>query len=141
MVASGCDRGRYLNASKATVIPRIFSFEKANFVRRRSRVGTSQKFRRTRPSSVAITRRQSAERAATAGTTSQTARGGPAIALSFSTLCALREEIVYRQLSSVATALTPNVVSISGTCRYTEKLQSDGPVGPPRKGYCGATPK
>ncbi|KAH6921152.1 hypothetical protein HPB50_027856 [Hyalomma asiaticum] len=40
MVASGCDGGRYLNASKATVIPRIFSFEKANFVRRRSHVGT-----------------------------------------------------------------------------------------------------
>ncbi|KAH6948691.1 hypothetical protein HPB50_025864 [Hyalomma asiaticum] len=75
MVASVCDGGRYENASKATVIPRIFSFEKANCVRRRSRVGTSQKFRRTRPSSVAITRRQSAERAATAGTTSQTARG------------------------------------------------------------------
>ncbi|KAH6932202.1 hypothetical protein HPB50_003696 [Hyalomma asiaticum] len=75
MVASGCDRGGYLNASKATVIPRIFSFEKANFVRRRSRVGTSQKFRRTSPSSVAITRRHSSERAATAGTTSQTMRG------------------------------------------------------------------
>ncbi|KAH6927828.1 hypothetical protein HPB50_008968 [Hyalomma asiaticum] len=74
MFASGCDGGRYLNASKATVIPRIFSFEKANFVRRRSRVGTSQKSRRTLPSSVAITRRQSAERAASAGATSQTAR-------------------------------------------------------------------
>ncbi|KAH6944501.1 hypothetical protein HPB50_003631 [Hyalomma asiaticum] len=33
MLASGCDRTRYLNASKATAIPRIFSFEEANFVR------------------------------------------------------------------------------------------------------------
>ncbi|KAH6939334.1 hypothetical protein HPB50_017271 [Hyalomma asiaticum] len=75
MFASGCDRGRYLNASKPNVIPRIFSLEKANFVRRRSRVGTSQKFGRTRPSSVVIPRRQSAERAVTAGATSETARG------------------------------------------------------------------